>query len=278
MYCNEHKIYVKRRLNHITHRIQNCIYYRSDYIDFKRKKQYSVYKITNLINDMIYVGMTGDSVFKRLQTHIKFASKNTNCKLALAIQKFGKENFKIEILETFDTALFCKASEIYWIEKLKSFYWDNSTIGYNMTKGGDGTFGLRLTQQQIANKIKIHPNKRKVCKYDKNHTLIQTYASIIEAAKDVSISSANIVNCCKGIRKTVGGYYWRYPNQDFDYELKIGRKRKVNQYDLQGNYIKTFSSLTEAAKELCISHTKISECCTKKRKSTGNFCWKYHDN
>lgn len=50
--------------------------------------------------------------------------------------------------------------------------------------------------------------------------------------------------------------------------------KKVNQYDLNGNYIKTYSSLNKASKELNISNN-IYLCCTGKIKTCGGYIWKY---
>ena len=50
--------------------------------------------------------------------------------------------------------------------------------------------------------------------------------------------------------------------------------KKVNQYDLNGNYIKTYNSLNKASKELNISNN-IYLCCTGKIKTCGGYIWKY---
>ena len=45
--------------------------------------------------------------------------------------------------------------------------------------------------------------------------------------------------------------------------IKPGRGRQVTQYDLQGNEMMTFSSLTEAARETNSNQAKITLCCQK---------------
>lgn len=59
------------------------------------------------------------------------------------------------------------------------------------------------------------------------------------------------------------------------------RKRKINQYDLQGNFIKEWGCISEAEKFLNQEHTgKICECCKHKhgRKSAFGYKWEYSDN
>jgi len=55
------------------------------------------------------------------------------------------------------------------------------------------------------------------------------------------------------------------------------KKRKVNQYDLNGKFIKTFESLTEAAKSAKISRTMILLCCKAMRHSGAGYQWRYYD-
>lgn len=51
--------------------------------------------------------------------------------------------------------------------------------------------------------------------------------------------------------------------------------RQVIQYDLNGNFIKKWKSISEAEKILNIRH--ISECCRNIRKKSHNFIWRYAD-
>lgn len=59
--------------------------------------------------------------------------------------------------------------------------------------------------------------------------------------------------------------------------LKNSMAKKVNQYDKQGNFIKTWDYITLAAKELKIDISSISHCCYGKIKSCGGFKWKFTD-
>ena len=52
---------------------------------------------------------------------------------------------------------------------------------------------------------------------------------------------------------------------------------KVNQYDLNGNYIKTWGTMKEAAESLNVSINSISSCCRYKIKTAKNYIWRYAD-
>ena len=53
--------------------------------------------------------------------------------------------------------------------------------------------------------------------------------------------------------------------------------KQVDQYDLDGNYIKTWGSISSIEKELGIKGTHISRVCKGKRKKTGGYVFKYHE-
>lgn len=53
--------------------------------------------------------------------------------------------------------------------------------------------------------------------------------------------------------------------------------RKVNQYNLDGSFLKTWKSMREVERELGISNQTISLCCLGKRNKAGGFKWRYFD-
>lgn len=52
-------------------------------------------------------------------------------------------------------------------------------------------------------------------------------------------------------------------------------RKRINQYDLQGNYIKSWDSIIQVERELNIFHSRIIEVCKGKRKQIGGYIWKY---
>jgi hypothetical protein len=91
-----------------------------------------IYLITNTINGKVYVGKTEDSIEHRFKEHI-CDSRKERCKnrpLYRAMNKYGVENFKVELIEETDIP---EIREEYWIEYYNSYH-----NGYNATRGGDG--------------------------------------------------------------------------------------------------------------------------------------------
>ena len=55
---------------------------------------------------------------------------------------------------------------------------------------------------------------KKVKQYDKNNNFIKIWNSTIEVEKELHINGGNISLCCNNKRKSVGGYIWRYVNEE----------------------------------------------------------------
>ena len=79
-----------------------------------------IYKITNDINNKIYIGKTEFSIEKRFKEHCKdaYRDRNENRPLYSAMRKYGVEHFHIDLIEKTDNP---NEREIYWIEKYSSF-------------------------------------------------------------------------------------------------------------------------------------------------------------
>lgn len=52
--------------------------------------------------------------------------------------------------------------------------------------------------------------------------------------------------------------------------------RKVSQFTLEGEYLRSFSSANEAEKFTSVSRGAILRCCKGKVKRVGNFIWRYY--
>lgn len=103
-----------------------------------------VYVCENKINGKKYVGETKMCLYDRWSSKGNLSHKSTyehggeNRLLYKAFYKYGLENFLVSILESgFENDADRKASEIYWINELKTYSKLPDSMGYNMTIGGD---------------------------------------------------------------------------------------------------------------------------------------------
>ena len=60
-----------------------------------------------------------------------------------------------------------------------------------------------------AYKIGSRQTKR-IQQYDLKNDLIRNWSSIKDASQNLKISNGHICSCCKGKRKSAGGFIWKY--------------------------------------------------------------------
>jgi group I intron endonuclease len=82
----------------------------------------SIYIITNIINDKVYIGKTYNNLETRFREHLRDSRKsNKNSKLYKAIRKYGFENFEISVLEHNINEGDLENLEIFYISKYNSY-------------------------------------------------------------------------------------------------------------------------------------------------------------
>ena len=101
-----------------------------------------IYKITNNLNNKIYIGLSSKKVEESESYY------GSGVLIYKAIDKYGKDNFTKTILERdiTDFKVLCER-ERHYID-----IYDSINNGYNITEGGGGTFGYKHTN---ATKEKI---------------------------------------------------------------------------------------------------------------------------
>ena len=117
-----------------------------------------IYKITNLINGKIYVGQTTKTIEERFKKH-----STTDSLIGKAIRKYGKENFKLELIAECTTIEEANKLEIYLIKEFNC----KVPNGYNFTDGGEGRRGCTHSAESrkklaisLKKFYKEHPEER----------------------------------------------------------------------------------------------------------------------
>lgn len=72
--------------------------------------------------------------------------------------------------------------------------------------------------------------------------------------------------------------YWNLEWCTKPYNVKYSNSKKVNQYDLEGNHIRTWNSTKDIERELKFKSCCISSCCNGKQKTSYGYYWKYYSN
>ena len=128
--------------------------------------------------------------------------------------------------------------------------------------------------------INITPfsGERPVAQLNLKGDILGFYNSAKEAEQATGASRSKICMCCKGKRKTAGGYKWEYTKgfglKDV-YSPKPSPVYRIQQYDLDGNFIEEFESQNDAHRKTGFSASMIGECCRGIRESACGYIWKY---
>lgn len=198
-----------------------------------------IYKLTNKVNNKIYIGLTTESISERCRKRIAEANyRNSRSSYILnAIRKYGSENFTVEQIDTANSLDELQQKEINYIKMYNS---TDRNIGYNLTKGGEGNLGLKMsneTKDKIRQKAlgRIWSEEKKL-----KHS---------EILKNANIDyTKGIENCRLHNLKT---------------------SKKVEEYDLNNNLLRTFESISEVWKILNITKGTIDYYLKKDKK--GNY-------
>jgi len=136
-----------------------------------------------------------------------------------------------------------------------------------------------------------------ILQYNLEGNFIKEWKNSTEIKNVGKFNTTSIYSCCNGKQHKAYNYIWRYKNnndlditltprkiRNYDFPESIIKNRKKNkirkkiilQYDLEGNFIKEWSSLTEAAESVGRTEpTYISMCCRNKVKQAYNYIWKF---
>ena len=110
-----------------------------------------IYKITNKVNNKVYIGQTIRTIEERYQRHLSEAKRHTNRPLYDSMNHYGYENFCVEqVVEASN-------DELNELETFYIAYYDstNPTKGYNLTLGGDAFNGTLSVEAEKQRAIKI---------------------------------------------------------------------------------------------------------------------------
>lgn len=258
-----------------------------------------IYKITNLINNKIYVGQS-ISIKDRWAQHkckaFNEKEKGYNSAIHAAFRKYGFENFVFEIIEECPKELLDER-EIFWIGKLNSL----APNGYNILSGGQGE--KRACKKYLCNKcgkeVSKGYNKCPDCAriyHAKNVSCAEEKPSPLQLALLVKengfegtgriyeISGNAIKKWCAGYdipthKKDLIDWYNKQAGIEEEQDIKIKKpiKKQIQQLDNEtGEVIAIFESTREAARALGKSScSHITEVANGKLKSAYGYKWKY---
>lgn len=235
-----------------------------------------IYKIINDINNKVYVGQTRKSLQKRFYDHCR-TSKYENRKMAIlyAIKKYGKDHFRIELLEELSINLTKKEidqKEIDWGIKLNSL----SPNGYNLRLGN----GKNAVSDETRKKIGLKHKGKRLSEWHKK-ILLKALTGRKRSQEEKDKISKN------------HSKFWKGKIRSDEDKLKMSKPKTfengISPLSIPicaycNNSVYEFKSFAEASKSTIfdkpVAATAICKCCKEKQNSCGkingkNVIWKY---
>lgn len=249
---------------------------------------YIVYKHTSP-SGKVYIGITSKDPKQRWANGLGYSTQSYFFR---AIVKYGWINFKHEILLEGLTEEEAKRKEIELIAQYKS---TDIHFGYNIDFGGDShivsketrtkisegkkgskwSTARRIAYEQYANSKPGRP----VYKYDLQGNLICKFDSVPQAAKDAGVP-VETLRCWICTQRTPQKLHCCYSYGEFNQRPILPKNHAMKAvliYDLSGNFIKEFSSISEAGRFLGINTKHASDVCKGKRNQANGYIWRYKD-
>ena len=220
-----------------------------------------IYKITNQVNGKFYVGKTMKSLPTRFYNHCYDAiNRNSTSYFHRAIRKYGKENFIIEEIELCGDNLGNR--EIFWISKLNPHYnktlgGDGGMLGYSHTEKTRQLLSLKRKgkflgeENPFYNQTHTKEQKEKWSKMRKGQPSPCGFAGKSHKEESKSKTSQTLKN---------------NPNV---------KRTKVFQYDIEGNFLREFQSISDASKFVGTNPSNIKYTCEGKFNHCKGYRWSY---
>lgn len=174
-------------------------------------KTHIVYALINpIMNAPFYVGETS-RFNERMCKHLncKDKSKEKNAFIKNLIESGNKP--KVIILDTVDSKELAIQIEKEYIKK----YREEGHVLLNKNDGGNkppSQKGAKFTEERKKEHSLNSPLKKRVQQLDKSGNIINEFHGVREACRITNIDHRSIAQVAAGskIRKTAGGYKWKY--------------------------------------------------------------------
>ena len=211
--------------------------------------EHVVYRITNMINGKKYIG-------KHSTTDVYDGYFGSGIAIKQAINKYGIDNFKKEIICYCNNEEELKEMEKYHIKKEGTF-----SKGYNLTLGGEGILGYKHTEDSIK---KASDSRKRY--YEENPEMRE---KISEMAK-------------KRVGK-LNSFYGRKLSQEHIDKLTVSRVKAITGVNnpsaksvICNETGVKYDLAQDAATAVGLKYsTTILKVCKNIRKSAGGFTWRY---
>lgn len=212
--------------------------------------KYIVYCTTNLVNNMIYVGVHKTKNPTEFDGYIgngiyitqPYTYKYGKTKFQQAVSEFGVKNFRRHTLAIFDDEMSAYDLE----EEIVNEKFLKRNDVYNMILGG-------FTGVYTTYSIKTY-------QYDLNGNFVAEYNSILEASQKMNVDHSAIGHAIRKKQKSCNSFWSTDKLEKLDlsnYNLGKNHKIPVHLYTITGDFIQSFQSYSDCAKFTNTSQSQV---------------------
>lgn len=228
-----------------------------------------IYKITNQLNKKFYIGKSVN-IYKRWTEHCR---STDTCPIHKAIQKYGKENFSLTILEEC-TKQELNDKEIFWIQKYNGYQDSNC---YNATRGGDGaSHPVKISHDNLLEIINLLKTTDKTLKEIADlYNVSSSTISAINNGRSRILESEQYPIRRQYINKNTfkkEQYHPQYTTTG--QEIQKYHSIQVGQYNDKWELINIYPSVRQAARVMHCNPESIRKALKSKTHKSYNFLWK----
>lgn len=225
------------------------------------KKYGYIYKITSPTG-RIYIGKT-TNLKLRFSDYRRLRCKKQKL-LYHSLSKYGFSGHTTEIIyEGENTISELNSLEVFYIGIFNSFHHSNNN-GLNLTLGGDGGLGLKISDEHRKKIIEYNKTKRLYKKHSE-----ETKKLISETRKKTGKTEAHQ----KAIEKLKGRKIKK--SEDWIKKNAESIKKPILQFDLDNNLIREWKSAKDVELELGLCRKNISANLRNKTKYAYGYIWKF---
>jgi len=209
-----------------------------------------IYLITNCYNDpnKVYIG------------------KTKNCRKNAHKKTYGNQITYdyIDEVNSLDRKIWTPL-ESFWIEYFRQLGFE--IMNPNKKGGGGPEF------QSIEMKLKL---SKPILQYDLDGNFIKRWNSSLDIQEALRYNKFRINQCSSGIAKKYKNYIWIYEGEDKIENRIYNSNTSLIQYDLEGNFIREWTSASYAIKYIGYGKgNNINDCARGKYHQTYGYRWKY---
>lgn len=267
-----------------------------------------VYRAVNSVNGKVYIGLTTQSLKRRINSHLVLSKAKKNFYFQKAIQKYGIDSFLFEIIAECLTKEELGLQEAFYISKYCS---TSREVGYNLTYGGEGlsrpTPETKKRMSEAAKRKKLSPEtkdklrkyhtgrkrtedtKEKMCiaqkkrpRSEEDRQRMRTLGLANKGKKHSDKTRKNMSESAKKRkaspetrRKLSLVTKWHSLSKESIAKRAKKFEKPVQKLDDLGNVLESFSSVHEAVEKCKIGQSSISLVCLGRQKTAGGFFWRF---